>query len=244
MAASKGKGMPNWLIVLMFGGAALVCAPITLGLLGTLDTADQTATAEVTEAGETPAAQEGYWERALGAGMRAAEAAQVAEDAEQWGEVAKTWSEAIAFLKMVEAGDPQYEAAQAKIVEYRANRDAATQRQAAAPRPKSEPTVATEALRAYEAVIRGIDPSGALFGAVSLDEYDDDLQSVVVVVQSDWHYQPKAARQEVATNLWRGWVQLRLPDEADHARLRLETPSGKHVGGSRMLAGSLIWVED
>lgn len=62
-------------------------------------------------------------------GYEAAVAAQNAGESE-WGDVALKWSEAIGVLNLVRADQPDYAEAQAKIVEYTANRDVANQRAA------------------------------------------------------------------------------------------------------------------
>ena len=64
-----------------------------------------------------------------------------------------------------------------------------------------------------------------------------------VVVTAQWFYQPEAVRKELATSLWSLWARIEEPERPDSARISIVTPSGKEVGGSRVWAGSLIWVE-
>lgn len=78
---------------------------------------------------------------------------------------------------------------------------------------------------------------------------DADVNPVVprqikILVTTRWLYQPKAVRQELATSLWNLWARIENPDHPDSARISLITPSGTEVGGSRILGGSLIWVDD
>lgn len=64
-----------------------------------------------------------------------------------------------------------------------------------------------------------------------------------IVVTAQWFYQPEAVRKELATNLWSLWARIEEPERPDSARISIVTPSGTEVGGSRVWAGSLIWVE-
>ena len=64
-----------------------------------------------------------------------------------------------------------------------------------------------------------------------------------IVVTGQWHYQPEAVRQELATSLWTLWARMQEPDRPDSAPISIVSTSGKEVGGSRIWGGSLIWVE-
>ena len=78
---------------------------------------------------------------------------------------------------------------------------------------------------------------------------DADVNPIVprqlkILVTTRWLYQPKSVRHELATSLWTLWARIEEPDHPDSARISLITPSGTEVGGSRILGGSLIWVDD
>lgn len=69
-------------------------------------------------------------------------------------------------------------------------------------------------------------------------------ETVSVTVANGWHYQPKQVRQQSAQILWQTWAMIYAPNDLDKARLSLRDSVGNEVGGSRWLAGSLIWVDD
>jgi hypothetical protein len=236
---------PRWVWGLLVLVALMVCGPLTLGMLEAVSEAGTPAAKEA-EAGETPTAQEigSYWDRALAAGMRAAEGAQDAELSDEWSEVAKDWSEAIAFLKMIEEGEPQYEAVQGKIAEYEANRDAANQRGLSATNTEAKAAASEPPpIAQLEALIRQVDPDGAVITDVRLWRVDDEFLTAELVVAPGWHYQPKAVRLDAAKVMWQRWAEVRSPDKPDYARIRLTTAGGEMVGGSRAM-GSIVYVED
>jgi hypothetical protein len=70
---------------------------------------------------------------------------------------------------------------------------------------------------------------------------DDQLQ---VVVGAVWHRQVKQERLIAAQNLWRTWAQINSPKDLDKSRLELLDVNGNEVGGSGILAGSTISVQD
>jgi hypothetical protein len=69
-------------------------------------------------------------------------------------------------------------------------------------------------------------------------------ETVSITVANGWHYQPKQIRQQSAQVLWQTWAMIYAPNDLDKARLSLRDSVGNEVGGSRWLAGSLIWVDD
>jgi hypothetical protein len=70
---------------------------------------------------------------------------------------------------------------------------------------------------------------------------DDQLQ---VVVGPAWHRQVKQERLIAAQNLWATWAQINSPKDLDKSRLELLDVNGNEVGGSGILAGSSISVQD
>ena len=83
-----------------------------------VNSADQ---AEAIQAQDTP------YIKALEEGMKAAESAQTARISSEWKAVENTWDVAIDKLESVSQDAPTYGQAQAKIEEYRKNRDYAQQ---------------------------------------------------------------------------------------------------------------------
>jgi len=69
-------------------------------------------------------------------------------------------------------------------------------------------------------------------------------ETISITVANGWHYQPKQVRQQSAQILWQTWAIIYAPNDLDKARLSLRDSVGNEVGGSRWLAGSLIWVDD
>ncbi len=89
--------------------------------------------------------------------------------------------------------------------------------------------------------VREIDPKGALVVGASKGRRETNL---VITVADGWHYQPYQMRLQAAQNLWSAWAKIRSPSDVDKARISIVDMNGNEVGGSRMLAGSLIWVQE
>ena len=73
--------------------------------------------------------------------------------------------------------------------------------------------------------------------------YDAPKRAVVMKVSNAWHYQPYQIRHQAAQRLWQVWANIHSPSDMDRARIKLIDYNGNEVGGSRLVAGSLIWVE-
>jgi len=74
------------------------------------------------------------------------------------------------------------------------------------------------------------------------------VDEVKIFVDDSWHYSPKQVRLQAAQNLWDKWARISTASgragNADAARIRIVDQNGNEVGGSRVWAGSLIWVQD
>lgn len=68
--------------------------------------------------------------------------------------------------------------------------------------------------------------------------------ALLIVVSNAWHSQTRQARLQAAQNLWAGWAAIASPSNLDQARIKLVDLNGNEVGGSRIIAGSMIWVQD
>jgi uncharacterized protein YgiM (DUF1202 family) len=66
----------------------------------------------------------------------------------------------------------------------------------------------------------------------------------IVTVTNAWHYQPYQVRYQAAQGLWKLWASIESPSASDNARIKLVDQMGNEVGGSRMWAGSMIWVQE
>lgn len=73
---------------------------------------------------------------------------------------------------------------------------------------------------------------------------DASPNQLKIAVTARWHYEPKAIRLQMAQLLWKAWASIHSPDEPDKARITLRDAMDNEVGGSRLLGGSLIWVND
>ena len=67
---------------------------------------------------------------------------------------------------------------------------------------------------------------------------------LAITVPNGWHYQPQQLRLQMGQNFWKIWARIYSPGEPDKARISIRDLNGNEVGGSRMLAGSLIWVDE
>lgn len=76
-----------------------------------------------------------------------------------------------------------------------------------------------------------------------IDRCSANDNELTIVVTNAWHFQPYQIRLQAAQNLWNLWAKLRSPNDPDKARIELTDYNGNSVGGSRWLAGSLIWVK-
>jgi len=66
---------------------------------------------------------------------------------------------------------------------------------------------------------------------------------VICTVPNRWHYQPYQIRLQEAQKLWRKWAFIHSPDDLDGARIKLVDGMGNEVGGSKVWAGSMIWIK-
>jgi hypothetical protein len=65
-----------------------------------------------------------------------------------------------------------------------------------------------------------------------------------LMVKDIWHVRHYQVRLQDAQTLWKTWAMIASPKEMDNARIVLVDGNGNEVGGSRALAGSLIWVQE
>ncbi len=75
-------------------------------------------------------------------------------------------------------------------------------------------------------------------------EHFNDYKLCTITVANAWHLNHYQLRLQAAQNLWELWASIASPSAVDKARLKLVDLNGNEVGGSRALAGSLIWVQD
>ena len=67
---------------------------------------------------------------------------------------------------------------------------------------------------------------------------------LAITVPNDWHYQPQQIRIQMGQNFWKIWASIHSPDKPDQARISIRDLNGNEVGGSRVMAGSLIWMKE
>lgn len=72
----------------------------------------------------------------------------------------------------------------------------------------------------------------------------DRPHEIIIVMKPIWHNRNKHLRKNDATVFWELWASINNPQDPDSARIKLVSINNDRVGGSKWLAGSLIWVED
>lgn len=88
-------------------------------------------------------------------------------------------------------------------------------------------------------LLEKVDTEGLWFDSLAIEEV-----TLKITVKDPWHLQHKQIRLQTAQDLWKVWSGIVLHPEPDRVRLELVDRNGNAVGGSRMLAGSLIYVND
>jgi hypothetical protein len=92
-----------------------------------------------------------------------------------------------------------------------------------------------------------------LFAALAADNlnivqnvYVNDIipQQIIIEMKPIWHARNKHLRKNDATQFWKLWASIHSPNDPDRARVKLVSINGDEVGGSRILGGSLIWIEE
>lgn len=111
------------------------------------------------------------------------------------------------------------------------------QRQAAAARKAED-----NCLDAYMAVLNAAEVK--LIKNVSVRRISDHIWEATLTVENIWHIRHNQIRMQDAQALWEAWAKIASPQNPDSARIKLVDLRGNEVGGSRILAGSLIWVKD
>jgi hypothetical protein len=71
-----------------------------------------------------------------------------------------------------------------------------------------------------------------------------DIWTATLTVSNVWHLKLYQVRLQDAQALWEVWARIASPKEPDKARISIVDLRGNEVGGSRFLAGSLIWVQE
>lgn len=79
---------------------------------------------------------------------------------------------------------------------------------------------------------------------VRVESDDNDDHTIVVVVGAYWFLMPKQLRLQAAQNMWQLWAKLDSPRDLDKARIKLLDQNGNKVGGSGLLAGSMVDVDE
>lgn len=68
--------------------------------------------------------------------------------------------------------------------------------------------------------------------------------TATITVNNAWHGQPYQNRLQAAQGLWERWARIADTEEQDFSRIKIVDLRGNEVGGSRILGGSLIWVQE
>lgn len=97
------------------------------------------------------------------------------------------------------------------------------------------------AIDEYRKFIRNIDKKGDIVKEISEGAMDGQIK---IAVAHSFHSEPYQMRLQLAQKLWEGWAAKYSPNEPDKARIKITDLNGNEVGGSRVWAGSLIWVQE
>lgn len=93
----------------------------------------------------------------------------------------------------------------------------------------------------FMAAVRNIDKNGTFVTGAGEGVTSDVLR---ITVSNNWHYEPYQVRYQMAQSLWSLWANIHTPGQPDKSRISIRDQNGNEVGGSRVLAGSLIWVQE
>ncbi len=130
-----------------------------------------------------------------------------------------------------------------EVAAAEARQKAERERQAAeeARRKEAEKEVQNR-LDSYMKVLNAADVR--LIKSVSVGRISDDMWEATLTVDNLWHIRHYQIRLQDAQTLWEVWARIASPNDPDKARIKLVDQNGNEVGGSRFLAGSLIWVKE
>lgn len=106
--------------------------------------------------------------------------------------------------------------------------------------PSATPDITTE-IQQYRSTMQTVDKDGSFVKSVGSGLTTDHLN---ITVADRWHYEPYQIRLQMGQALWKLWAGIHSPNEPDKARISIRDQMGNEVGGSRLLGGSLIWVQE
>jgi hypothetical protein len=109
------------------------------------------------------------------------------------------------------------------------------------PTPASTPD-AQKHLKEWMELTRRVDRKGDLIVNATLDPGSQD--KLIITVSNQWHTEPYQTRLQGAQMFWRTWAMIHSPDRLDTSRISIVDRMGNEVGGSRIIAGSMIWVQE
>lgn len=81
-------------------------------------------------------------------------------------------------------------------------------------------------------------------GFTLIDNVSISENKATLTVTNQWHLRNKQLRLQDAQTLWEIWANINNPSEPDKARIQIVDGNGNQVGGSGLLAGSVIDVKD
>ncbi len=105
---------------------------------------------------------------------------------------------------------------------------------------KPAPSV-SDSIQKYRKLMRSIDKDGDIVTNITQGRMEGEIK---ISVSNSWHYEPYQIRLQLAQKLWEAWAATHSPDDPDKARIQIVDGNGNEVGGSRVWAGSLIWVQE
>ncbi|PZO13145.1 MAG: hypothetical protein DCF25_16480 [Leptolyngbya foveolarum] len=107
--------------------------------------------------------------------------------------------------------------------------------------PVSVPISQVDPITDYQAGLSAVPSMAAFVADVRLGLIDGLVE---IEVTPQFQAEAKADREGLAVVLWEAWTRSYGGDDVDNARIRLVDEQGRQVGGSRAIAGSVIYVDD
>lgn len=115
--------------------------------------------------------------------------------------------------------------------------------QSANKKPSAPVDLPQAKLDAYMALVNSDRTASKIVESVSAEQ-SGERWTATITLSNVWHLRNKQLRLQDAQTLWKAWAVVASKTDPDKARIKLIDLNGNELGGSRLLAGSLIWVQD
>lgn len=116
-----------------------------------------------------------------------------------------------------------------------------TRRTIPTPTPAVVQQVSTDPISDFRGGLSSVQGMSVFVSSVKPGRLKNEVE---IVMTPAFQAEHKAARRQLAVSLWEAWARTSGVADVDKARLRLVDKYGKEIGGSRAIAGSVIYVDD